>query len=186
MRRGLLALAVSAALAIGACSDEPTVTGGGPEEAAAPIGSGPQALRDNAAQADTFIGAGQVAFAARLKALRGHPVVVNQWASWCTSCRFELPFFRAATRRFADRVAFVGLDSQDDRGAGAAFQREIPSGFPSVFDGDASVARDLGGGQGWPTTFFFDRVGELVFTKIGAYATQQLLERDIRRHALAR
>jgi hypothetical protein len=88
------------------------------------------------------------------------------------------------TKRFSDRVAFLGLDSQDQRGAGERFQREIPSGFPSIFDGDASVARDLGGAQGWPTTFFFDRDGKLVFIKIGAYATQELLERDIGEYAI--
>jgi cytochrome c biogenesis protein CcmG/thiol:disulfide interchange protein DsbE len=112
--------------------------------------------------------------------------VVNQWASWCSSCRFELPFFRAMVERFSDQVAFLGLDSQDERPAGEQFQREIPSGFPSVFDGAATVARSLGGGQGGPTTFFFDRAGELVFIKIGAYANAELLERDIRQYALAR
>ena len=183
MRVALVSLVVGLSLAIGACSDDAPVTGGESGRAGA-IGSGPQALRDNAAQADTFVGDGQSAFDARMKALRGHPVVVNQWASWCSSCRFELPFFRAVTKRFSDRVAFLGLDSQDQRGAGEAFQREIPSGFPSVFDDDASVARKLGGARGWPTTFFFDRDGKLVFIKIGAYASQELLERDIGEYAI--
>lgn len=82
--------------------------------------------------------------------------------------------------RFSAQVAFLGLDSRDERAAGEQFQREIPSGFPSVFDGDATVARSLGGGQGWPTTFFFDRDGGLVFIKIGAHADAEPLERDIR------
>jgi len=178
----LATIVAAAALLLGACSDEATVSSG--QAPASTIRAGGNALADNAAQADTIIGSGKRAFQARTAALRGHPVVVNQWASWCESCRFEFPFFRAATAKFADRVAFLGLDSQDERGAAQAFQRELPSGFPSVFDEDAGVARDLGGGTAWPTTFFFDADGELVFTRIGAYATQQLLERDIEQHAL--
>jgi thiol-disulfide isomerase/thioredoxin len=179
--RMLAAVAASAAL-LSACSDEPAVSPG--SEPAATIGSGAGALAENAAQADTIIGAGKQAFEARMTALEGHPVVVNQWASWCESCRFEFPFFRAATKTFGNRVAFLGLDSQDERGAAEAFQRELPSGFPSVFDPDAEIARDLGGGTGWPTTFFFDADGELVHTKVGAYATPERLEQDIRRYAL--
>ena len=57
------------------------------------------------------MGAGVDDFEApRLARLRGHPVVVNQWASWCDPCRFEIPFFRAMTAKYADRVAFVGID----------------------------------------------------------------------------
>lgn len=112
-------------------------------------------------------------------------MVVNQWASWCTSCRAEFPFFREAVERFGDRVAFVGLDSQDERSAAEEFLVEFPVGFPSVFDPDASVAASLGGARSWPTTFFFDEGGEQVHTKIGAYATQELLEADIERYALS-
>jgi cytochrome c biogenesis protein CcmG/thiol:disulfide interchange protein DsbE len=181
--RVVAALAASALL-LSACSDEATVPSG--SEPTVGIRSGAGALADNAAQADTIIGSGKQAFEARIAALKGHPVVVNQWASWCESCRFEFPFFRAATAKYGDRVAFLGLDSHDERGAAEAFQRELPSGFPSVFDQDAEIARDLGGGTAWPTTFFFDSDGALVHTKVGAYATPELLEQDIQRHALRR
>lgn len=179
---GIAAAVAAAAVLLAACSDDSTVSSGG--EPASTIRVSRIALADHVAQADTIIGSGDKAFERRMAELRGHPVVVNQWASWCESCRFEFPFFRAATTKFKDRVAFLGLDSEDERGAAEAFQRELPSGFPSVFDKDADVARDLGGGTSWPTTFFFDADGELVFTKIGAYATQQLLEQDIQRYAL--
>lgn len=140
------------------------------------IRSGANALSDNAAQADKLIGSGQAAFDERMAALRGHPVVVNQWASWCGSCRFELPFFQSVASKFGDRVAFLGLDSRDNRGSAEDFLNEYPSGFPSVFDDGADVARELGGGRAWPTTFFVDSEGKLVFTKLGAYADQEQLE----------
>jgi thiol-disulfide isomerase/thioredoxin len=142
------------------------------------------ALARNVEQADQIIGEGKEVFDRRLRALRGHPVVVNQWASWCTSCRFEFPFFAEAVKRHRAEVAFLGLDSQDERGGAEGFLQEFPVGFPSVFDPDADVAAAYGGGQAWPTTMFFDRDGELVNVKLGAYATAELLEQDIQRWAL--
>jgi cytochrome c biogenesis protein CcmG, thiol:disulfide interchange protein DsbE len=144
----------------------------------------PPKLASNVEQADRIVGEGREAFEKRLRALSGHPVVVNQWASWCTSCRFEFPFFAEAVKRHRARVAFLGLDSQDERGSAEAFLEEFPVGFPSIFDPDAEVAAAYGGGRAWPTTMFFDAEGELVNVNIGAYATAELLEQDIRRWAL--
>ena len=179
MKLRLAHLLVGATLLFGACGDEDS--GGQP---ASPIGTGAAALGENAKQADTLVGTGQAGFESRMASLKGHPVVVNQWASWCESCRFEFPFFRAAAAKYSTRVAFLGLDSQDNRSAAEEFQRELPAGFPSIFDPDATVARELGGDTSWPTTFFFAPDGELVHTRIGAYATQELLEQDIRLHLL--
>lgn len=182
--RVLTAALAAAALGLAACSDDATLSSE-PQPATSPqIAPGEGAPAANAAQADRIVGSGRAAFDRRMEALRGHPVVVNQWASWCTTCRVEFPYFKAATERFADRVAFLGLDSRDDRGAAEAFQAEVPAGFPSVFDEDASVARDLGGGTSWPTTFFFDAEGELVHVRLGAYATAEQLADDIARFAL--
>lgn len=177
-------LAVVAVTACGRSGGEP----GGRDAAVEPVApstvEAPAALAANAAQADEFVGEGVEDFEERLARLRGHPVVVNQWASWCDPCRFEIPFFRAMTARYGDRVAFVGIDLQDDRDAAEDFMEELPSGFPSIFDADGSVTRSLGGGRASPTTFYLDRNGKRVFTKIGAYASVDQLEEDIRRHAL--
>lgn len=121
----------------------------------------------------------------RVTALRGVPVVVNQWASWCPPCAAEFPFFARLARRYATRVAFLGLNSSD-RAAGDAgdFLREHPVIYPSVVDRSAEQARGIGAGTSWPTTVFFDRAGHKTFVKQGGYATQALLERDLRRYAL--
>lgn len=181
-RRRLPAVLLAATIAIVGCgSDDATVAA--PEPVSAGAGD---ALAQNAGLADQIVGDGSAAFGRRMTALRGHPVVVNQWASWCDSCRFEFPFFQTAVRRHRDRVAFVGLDSGDERDAAEAFLREMPVGFPSVFDRDAAVAQSLGGGRSWPMTFFFDRTGKQVHTRIGAYATADQLEADIQRFALGK
>ena len=142
-----------AAVVLAACGGSSGDRGGAdaaPAPVALPTAKLPAELAANVKQADAFVGAGVDEFKERLERLRGHPVVVNQWASWCDPCRFEIPFFRAMTAKYADRVAFVGIDLQDDRGAAEEFMRELPSGFPSVFDPDGSVTRSLGGGRASP------------------------------------
>jgi cytochrome c biogenesis protein CcmG/thiol:disulfide interchange protein DsbE len=183
------ALLIGAALLVSACGGGDggggAQGGGAAQPSAEPSTKGlPPRLARNLKQGDQIVGEGREAFEQRLRDLRGHPVVVNQWASWCTSCRFEFPFFADAVKRHRANVAFLGLDSQDERGSAEAFLEELPVGFPSIFDPDAEVAAAYGGGQAWPTTMFFDREGELVNVKIGAYATAELLEQDIRRWAL--
>src|SRR3954465_13746645 len=65
------------------------------------------------AQANQLLGGGRTAFAARVRALRGHPIVVNKWASWCGPCRHEFPFFEQVSTKRGKQVAFVGLDGKD-------------------------------------------------------------------------
>jgi thiol-disulfide isomerase/thioredoxin len=183
-RRALatIALVAAVAVAVAACGG-----GNGPGASAPPETStqgAPAKLARNAEQGDRIVGEGKAAFERRLAELRGYPVVVNQWASWCESCRFEFPFFAEAAKRYRTEVAFLGLDSQDERDGAKEFLREFPVGFPSIFDPDAEVAAAYGGGQAWPTTIFFDRDGEVANVKIGAYATAELLDEDIRRYAL--
>jgi hypothetical protein len=71
-----------------------------------------------------------------------------------------------------------------ERGSAGDFLRELPVGFPSIFDPGAEVAAAYGGGQAWPTKIFFERAGEVAHVKIGAYATAELLDEDIERYAL--
>src|SRR3954470_3372416 len=52
-------------------------------------------------------------FRARLAALRGKPVVVNIWGSWCIPCRQEFPIFQRVSAAMGKRVVFLGLDTQD-------------------------------------------------------------------------
>lgn len=120
----------------------------------------------------------------KLAQLKGVPVVVNQWASWCPPCRAEFRFFAELSARYERRVAFLGLNSRDARGPAEEFLREHPVNYPSVFDERGEQARSIGAGVGWPTTVFFDADGEAVFIRRGAYVDAAALEADIREHAL--
>ncbi len=98
-RRALatIALVAAVAVAVAACGG-----GNGPGASAPPETStqgAPAKLARNAEQGDRIVGEGKAAFERRLAELRGYPVVVNQWASWCESCRFEFPFFAEAAKR---------------------------------------------------------------------------------------
>jgi len=69
-----------------------------------------------------------------LDQLRGTPVVVNFWASWCDPCKREAPPFDAAHERYGERVQFLGVDMQDHRDAAIRFLAERQVRYPSVFD----------------------------------------------------
>lgn len=150
------------------------------------LGSRPTApaLKRIKAQANQLLDGGTEAFQRRLTALQGHPVVVNQWASWCGPCRFEFPFFQRLAARYGDRVAFLGVDSKDSRDAAEQFLHELPTPYPHYYDEDTSIARLFGGGRAWPTTAFYDAAGDLTQTHPGAYASQDELEQDLRSYSL--
>lgn len=131
-----------------------------------------------------LIGGGATAFQAQLRRLRGTPVVVNQWASWCGPCKYEFPFFRAAAEKYRGRVAFLGVNSQDQRAPAEKFLRDHPVPYPSYFDPDVDIARVFKGGIGWPTTAYYDARGKLVETHAGTYASQAKLEEAIRENVL--
>lgn len=143
-------------------------------------------LAANAAEVGRIVGDGESALKTRLARLKGHPVVVNQWASWCPPCAAEFPFFTKAATAYSNTVAFVGIDFRDDRASAKAFLRDQAAGFPSVFDPDGDATRSLGGGRVSPSTFFIAADGKVTHTKPGAYADYAQLDADIRRHALGR
>ena len=137
------------------------------------------------AEGDRMLDGGPAAFKAQLTALRGAPIVVNQWASWCGPCRFEFPFFQRLAQRYRDRVAFLGVNSQDSRSDAEKFLTRFPVPYPQFADQDTAVARVFRGGQSWPTTAFYAPSGKLAFAHVGAYASEAVLNADIRRYALS-
>ena len=88
--------------------------------------------------------------------LKGVPVVINVWASWCIPCREEAPVLEAAYEKFKARgVRFVGVDYNDTESDAAGFVKEFGITYPSVRDTDGTLARSMGV-SGVPETFFVD------------------------------
>ncbi|MBA3264170.1 MAG: TlpA family protein disulfide reductase [Thermoleophilaceae bacterium] len=111
-----------------------------------------------------------------LTELRGQPVVLNFWASWCPPCREEAPRLEAGWRTARrEGVLFLGLDMQDLPGDARDFIREFELSYPQVRDDGDDVARDWGV-TGLPETFFISRRGRVVAHVIGAVSAGQLVE----------
>ena len=125
-----------------------------------------------------------IALMARLRSLRGYPVVANVWASWCEPCRKEFPVLQKLAARYGTRVAFLGIYSQDSDDAASTFLEESPVPYPSYTDPDGKVAESLGAYHGIPDTAFYDRAGRIAHLKLGPYSDPAELEEDLVRYAL--
>jgi cytochrome c biogenesis protein CcmG, thiol:disulfide interchange protein DsbE len=132
-----------------------------------------------------LVGGGTGAFRSQLADLRGYPVVVNKWASWCGPCRHEFPFFQRQVMKRGKQVAFLGVNSEDAREPAQRFLEEIPVPYPSFLDPDSDIARLLGLERNFPITTFYDRRGERIYTKPGGYASEAALADDVREYAIA-
>ena len=101
-----------------------------------------------------------------LAELRGYPVVLNFWASWCVPCKEEAPAFAAAAKKLKGRVAFVGMDTQDLSSDARRFLNRYKVNYVSVRDGTDKTYTAYGL-TGVPETYFIDRRGRIVVHKIG-------------------
>jgi cytochrome c biogenesis protein CcmG, thiol:disulfide interchange protein DsbE len=99
----------------------------------------------------------------RLSDLRGKPVLVNFWASWCTPCRKEIPeIVRAYDARESDGLVVVAIDLQENDGQVREFANDYGMRFPVVIDRSGQVAEAwrIGGPiEGIPSSYFIDAEG---------------------------
>jgi cytochrome c biogenesis protein CcmG/thiol:disulfide interchange protein DsbE len=131
----------------------------GPQLAADPVG-------DMAPEfAGTLVdGSGTLA----LSSLRGKTVVVNFWASWCSTCKEEAQIVADVEKTWrAKGVVFVGVDSHDTTAGANTYYQTYGLGYASVQDPDEKITAQYNV-TGLPETFFLDSKGRIVAKYISA------------------
>lgn len=98
-----------------------------------------------------------------LASLRGHPVVLNFWASWCPPCKAEAPALERDWLRYRSRgVKFVGVDYNDLSSAARTFVSAHALTFPIVSDGSGNVTKGSYGISQAPETYVVNANGKIV------------------------
>ena len=146
------------------------------------LAGSPRPLAALHAQASRLLGSDSELMT-RIKQLRGYPVVINAWASWCEPCRTEYPLFASASEQYGKRVAFLGADTLDTASSAQQFLAKHPLSYPS-YEGTESQLSQLAVVADLPTTIFISRSGKVTHVKIGQYDTQGSLNSDISSYAL--
>ena len=99
--------------------------------------------------------------------LRGQPVVLNFWASWCPACVAEMPDFETVHGIFGDQVQFIGADLQDrDREGAQKLVDQTGVSYTLIEDAEGELYVFFGG-IAMPTTVFIDSDGNVVDTHSG-------------------
>jgi thiol-disulfide isomerase/thioredoxin len=117
-----------------------------------------------------------------LSGLKGHPILVNFFASWCTQCPYELPFMEQSYQRHrGDGFTIVGINGLET-GDGPGFYHRLGLTFPAVYDpgnpGKISLAYNVV--SSLPVSVFIDKTGRVDLIQLGAL-TPGLLEREIQK-----
>jgi thiol-disulfide isomerase/thioredoxin len=117
-----------------------------------------------------------------LAEFKGHPVVVNFWATWCGPCKLEMPWFEEMYGKYKpDGLVILGL-SQDDSTMSkvqiAAAAKKVGVSYPILMP-DNQTAKTYGLSDYLPETFYVDKNGKIVDHTLGAHPKEQL-EADIK------
>ena len=108
-----------------------------------------------------------------LASLKGTPVVINFWGSWCEPCKDEAPVLASAWQKYqAAGVQFVGIAVWDQPDAARAFAQHAGAAWINGLDNDGKIAIDYGV-YGVPESFFVNREGILVERYVGPFLAEQ-------------
>ena len=114
-----------------------------------------------------------------LASLKGKPIILNFWASWCDPCKHEAPLLEATWRVLQPQgVLLIGIDFQEAQSDAQTFLRTYSITYPNVADRSGSTALNYGI-AGLPDTFFLNRQG-IIVSKVVGELTEQSLQSNLR------
>ena len=111
-----------------------------------------------------------------MKQFKGHPVVINFWASWCGPCKMEHPVLEWGSRQFSSEAQFLGVVFEDTDDNARRFLAQMGASFPQLSDPLSRVAVDYGV-AGVPETYFIDSDGIIRGKHVGPIDPQTLADR---------
>ena len=111
-----------------------------------------------------------------LASYKGHPVVLNFWATWCGPCKLEMPWFQEFSTKYKPQgLVVLGL-AQDDGATSsdiANAARHIGVSYPILMPDD-KVTQAYGGVEYLPETFYVDKTGKVVTIAAGVPSKDQM------------
>jgi cytochrome c biogenesis protein CcmG, thiol:disulfide interchange protein DsbE len=107
----------------------------------------------------------------------GKPVIINLWATWCTPCKKEMPYFQDAYEKYSDQgLVILGINYtyQQALSEVTTFINEAGLTFPILLDKTGEISSDIFNLQGLPETFFIDPGGMVQHVQIGDLSADEL------------
>lgn len=112
----------------------------------------------------------------RLSDYAGQVVLLNVWATWCSSCLSELPAYQQVYQRHQAEFVILGLNFQESEAQVKPYADGLGVTFPILLDPDGRVARQQYRVSGLPTSFLIDAHGTIVYQHIGPMSQATLME----------
>ena len=154
-------LVILAALVISGCGGSDITTGNGTPSIAPVVG----------ARAPNFTASTLDGETITLDELRGQPVILNFWATWCGYCRYQMPFLQAASEEKEHEMKFVGINIRENIDKVRQVIEYEGIDYTIALDGDGAIANSYNV-RPIPATFFLDEHGIIQNIKIGAFMSQ--------------
>ena len=111
-----------------------------------------------------------------LSGLRGSPVMLNFWASWCGPCRAEMPYIQQIYDEWQDKgLVLLTINLRESASTARQFMQSNNLSFPVLLDTNGNVAQKYNV-SGIPATFFIDKDGIIQARKVGSLSSKQQIE----------
>lgn len=111
-----------------------------------------------------------------LRGLRGSPVMLNFWATWCPPCRAEMPYLQEIYEQWTSQgLVLLAINLRESSSQVKGFLQSYGLSFPVLLDSTGSVGNKYNI-SGIPATFFIDKDGIIQGIRVGAFPNKEAIE----------